>query len=242
LNEDPSKDHFLYRLLNPRSICVFGANNDLLRTMGSMQLRNCIAGGGLSGHLYPIHPSLEEVQGIKSYKSVFDLPETPDLAFIILRPSVVPQVLDECGQKGIKSAIITSGGFREIGPDGVELSKKLEEITKKYDMRFIGPNCLGVYNGYFHYPEKEDAYFNTFWIYLPHRRGNISIVSQSGTIAAQTAWHSNYMGVKIGKSISIGNERNIDVVDFLEYLKDDSQTDVIGLYLEEVKRGKEFIK
>lgn len=241
-SEDPSKEHFLYRILNPNSICVFGANNNLLNTMGSMQLRNIITGGISKDKVYPIHLKLDEVQGIKAYKSVLDLPKTPDLAFLILPPKIVPQVLDECGQKGIRRAIITSGGFRESGPDGMKLSKQIDEIAKKYDMRFIGPNCLGIYNGYFQYPEREDTYINTFWIYVPHKRGNISLVSQSGTIAAQTAWHSNNIGVKIGKSISVGNERNIDIVDFLEFFKKDPQTKVIGLYIEEIKRGKEFIE
>ena len=236
------KNHFLYKILNPKTMCVFGANNNLIATMGSMQLRNCIAGGGLEGNVYPIHPRLENVQGFKAYKSVLDLPIVPDLAFIILPPNAVPEVMEQCGQKGIRYLIITSGGFRESGPDGIKLSQKIDEIAKKYNMRFIGPNCLGIYNGWFHYPEKQNAYINTFWIYVPHKRGNISLISQSGTIAAQTAWHTNTMGVKIGKSISIGNERNIDIVDFLEYFKDDPQTDVIGIYLEEVKRGKEFIK
>ncbi len=241
-DENLSKNHFLYKILNPKSMCVFGANNNLIQTMGSMQLRNCLAGGGFDENIYPIHPRLENVQGFKAYKSVLDLPIVPDLAFIILPPKVVPEVMEECGQKGIKNLIITSGGFRESGPDGIKLSQKIDEIAKKYEMRFIGPNCLGVYNGWFHYPEKENAYINTFWIYVPHKRGNISLVSQSGTIAAQTAWHTNRLGVKIGKSISIGNERNIDIVDFLEFFRDDPQTEVIGIYLEEVKRGKEFIK
>ena len=241
-SEHPLKDHFLYKILNPKSLCVFGANNNLLETMGSMQLRNCLAGGGFDENVYPIHPRLDKIQGYKAYKSVLDLPVIPDLAFIILRPGVVPQVMEECGQKGIKHLIITSGGFRESGPDGVKLSHKINDIAKKYDMHFIGPNCLGVYNGWFDYPEKKNAYFNTFWIYIPHKRGNISLVSQSGTIAAQTAWKTNNIGAKIGKSLSIGNENNIDLVDILDYLKDDPQTDVIGLYIEEIKRGKEFIK
>ncbi|MFX1257558.1 MAG: CoA-binding protein [Promethearchaeota archaeon] len=241
-NRDPYQESFLYPILNPKSICVFGANNNLLTTMGSMQLRNILAGGGLNGNIYPIHPRLDKVQGNKAYKSVFDLPEIPDLAFLILPANAVPQVMEECGQKGIKRLIITSGGFRESGPKGVKLSIEIDKIAKKYNMRFIGPNCLGIYNGWYGYPEKKKTYFNTFFIYIPHKRGNISLLSQSGTIAAQTAWHTNELGVKIGKSISIGNERNIDIVDFLEFFRDDPQTDVIGIYLEEIKRGKEFIK
>jgi acetyltransferase len=237
-----TKDHFLNSFLNPRSIAVFGANNNLLTTMGSMQLRNIIAGGGFNSNIYPVHPRLDNVQGFKAYKSVMDLPIIPDLAFLILPTRAVPQVMEECGEKGIKNLLITSGGFREIGEEGVKLSKKIDDITTKHNMRFIGPNCLGIYNAWYGFPEKENAYINTFWPYATPKRGNISIISQSGTIAAQTFWHAKEMGVNISKSVSIGNERNIDMVDFLDYFKDDPQTEVLGLYIEEIKRGKEFIK
>ncbi|MHA1499591.1 MAG: CoA-binding protein [Promethearchaeota archaeon] len=238
---EPFKDHFLHSLLNPKSITIFGANNNLLTTMGSMQLRNIIAGGGVD-EIYPVHPRLDKIQGFKAYKSVLELPITPDLAFLILPTRAVPQVMEECGKKGIKNLLITSGGFREIGKEGIELSKKIDEISKKYKMRFVGPNCLGIYNGWYGFPEKKEAYFNTFWPYAIPERGNISIISQSGTIAAQLFWHAKEMGVRISKSLSVGNERNIDMVDFLEYFRDDPQTGVIGLYIEEIKRGKEFIK
>jgi len=208
----PNKDHFLYPILNPKSIAIFGANNNLLTTMGSMQLRNIRAGKGLDNNIFPIHPRLDKVQGYKAYKSVMDLPIIPEMAFLILPTNVI------------------------------ELSKKIDEIARNYGIRFIGPNCLGIYNGWYGYPEKENAFFNTFWPYAIPQRGNVSIVSQSGTIAAQTFWHAKEYGVKISKSLSVGNERNIDMVDCLEYLKNDPQTDVIGLYIEEIKRGKQFIK
>ncbi len=235
------KDHFLHSFLNPRSIAVFGANNDLLNTMGSMQLRNIIAGEGVDD-IYPVHPRLDKIQGFKAYQSVLELPVTPDLAFLILPTRIVPQVMEECGEKGIKNLLITSGGFREIGKDGVQLSQEIDKIAKKYKMRFIGPNCLGIYNAWYRFPEKEDAYLNTFWPYAVPKKGNISIISQSGTVAAQTFWHAKEMGVNISKSLSVGNERNIDMVDFLEYFKNDPHTGVIGLYIEEIKRGKEFIQ
>jgi len=235
-----NKNHFLYSILNPKSICVFGANNNLMSTMGSMQLRNIIA-GGFKGPIYPIHLRLEEVQGIKAYKSVLDVPDSPELAFIILPPKVVPKVMEECGQKGVKSLIITSGGFREGGPEGAKLSDQIDEIAKKYGMRFIGPNCLGIYNGWYD-PKNEDTHINTMWIYKRTPRGRISIISQSGTIACHLNWYGERMGAKIGQSISVGNERNVDLVDFLEYFRDDPYTNVIGLYIEEIKRGREFIE
>lgn len=231
--------HYLHEILNPESVCVYGANNNLLGTMGSMQLRNLKS--GFKGNIYPIHPKLKTIQGLKAYKSVLDISETPGLAFIILPPHIVPQVLEECGQKGVKRAIIVSGGFRESQDErGWDLTRKLEEISKKYEIRFIGPNCLGVYNGWYG-SEDNDNYLMTFWPYQVPELGKVSIISQSGTIAAQTFWYARNIGVKISKSISVGNEVNVDMVDLLGYMKEDPQTNVIGLYIEEVKRGKEFI-
>jgi len=241
-NENPSEDHFLHSIINPKSIAIFGANNKFLDTMGAMQLRNIIAGGFAKNKIFPIHPKLDIIQGLKTYKSVLDLSEVPDLALIILRPDVVPEVLEQCGLKGIKNIIITSGGFREIGKKGIMLSQTIDDIAKKYNMRFVGPNCLGVYNGWYDYPENKNSYFNTMWIYKVPERGKISIAAHSGTVASHLFWFCRQIGVKIGKSLSIGNERNIDLVDILEYYKDDPQTDVIGLYIEEIKRGKEFIQ
>jgi acyl-CoA synthetase (NDP forming) len=237
--DHPLQKHFLHAFLNPESITIFGANNEYIGTMGAMMLRNIIFGGFPKDKIFPIHPKLDMIQGLKAYKSVLDLPEIPDLAHIILRPNIVPQVFEECGQKGIKRAIITSGGFREIGNE--LLYKQVIEIAKKYNLRFIGPNCLGVYNAWYRYPELPDDMFNTMWIYATPERGKISIVAHSGTIASHIFWFCKEVGAKIGKSFSIGNEDDIDIVDCLNYLKDDPETTVIGLYIEEIKRGKEFV-
>jgi acyl-CoA synthetase (NDP forming) len=238
--ENLSNKHFLYPFLNPKSICVFGANNEFLSTMGAMQLRNIIFGGFPKNKIFPIHPKLKEIQGLKAYINVLEVPEIPELALIILRPKIVPQVLEECGQKGIKHAIITSGGFREVG--NLELNKKVAQIAAKYDIRFIGPNCLGVYNSWYRHPEFKETSLNTMWIYATPERGNISIIAQSGTVASHIFWICREMGVKIGKAVSIGNEDSIDTVDFLDFFRNDPQTSVIGIYIEEVKRGREFIK
>jgi acyl-CoA synthetase (NDP forming) len=242
INRKNLNKHFLHRFLNPESIAVFGASNSFLDNMGAMMLRNIVFGGFPKEKIYPIHPKLENIQGLKAYKSILDLPEVPDLAFIILRPNKVPRVLEECGEKGVKHAIIVSGGFREFGSNGINLSQKIHDIAKNYNIRFIGPNCLGVYNAFYNYPEFVDKCFNTMWIYETPERGNISIIAHSGTVASHAFWFCKRIGVKIGKSLSTGNEENIDLVDFLDYLKDDPQTDVIGLYIEEIKRGKKFIE
>ncbi len=242
INKNDLKNHFLHKFLNPESIAVFGASNSFLDNMGAMMLRNIIFGGVPKQKIYPIHPRLENIQGLRAYRSILDLQEIPELAFIILRPNKVPKVLEECGEKGVKRVVIVSGGFREYGSDGIELSQKIHDIAKNYNIRFIGPNCLGIYNAFYNYPDFDDTCFNTMWIYKTPERGNISIIAHSGTVASHVFWFCKHIGVKIGKSFSIGNEENIDLVDFLDYLKDDPQTDVIGLYIEEIKRGKEFIE
>ncbi|MBD3255867.1 MAG: hypothetical protein GF383_12295 [Candidatus Lokiarchaeota archaeon] len=235
-----NSNHYMDSFLNPESLCIFGANNEFLSTMGAMMCRNIIAGGFLKENLYPIHPKLSEVQGMKAYKSVLDLPTTPELALIILRPDTVAQVLEECGKKGIKRAIITSGGFREVGD--VNLSQRISEIAQKYNMKFIGPNCLGVYNAWYKYPEVKNTRFNTMWIYEVPEKGNVSIIAHSGTLASHVFWYCKKIGLKIARSFSIGNEKDIDMLDILEYLKDDPYTKVIGLYIEEIKRGNQFIE
>ena len=96
-NLKPDRDNYIEEILNPRSICVFGANNDLMTTMGSMQFQNIIRGGGFNGNIFPVHPRLDKVQGIQAYNSVFEIPIIPDLAFIILATRIVPQGMEECG-------------------------------------------------------------------------------------------------------------------------------------------------
>ncbi|MFX0060462.1 MAG: CoA-binding protein, partial [Candidatus Heimdallarchaeota archaeon] len=224
-DRDMLKNHFLHQFLNPDSIAVFGASNSFLDNMGAMMLRNIISGGFPKQKIYPIHPKLEKIQGLKAYKSILNLPEIPDLAFIILRPDKVPNVLEECGEKGVKRVIIVSGGFREYGYDGIKLSQNIDGIAGRYGIRFIGPNCLGVYNAFYNYPEFENTCLNTMWIYETPERGNISIIAHSGTVASHAFWYCKKIGVKIGKSLSTGNEENIDLVDFLDYLKNDPETD-----------------
>jgi len=232
--------HFLHDFLCPKSIAIYGANNTFGTTMGTMQLVRII-NSNYKGKIYPIHLRLEKVLGYKAYKSIAEVPEIPDLVIIVLPPQVVPQVFKECGEKGVKRIVVISGGFRELtGDRSNTLTRDIVEIAEKYGMRFIGPNCLGLYNGWI-YPE-DDATFNMMLWKAEIKRSKFSIASQSGTLASQLWLDSEYPDFNVGKAISVGNEANIDLVNFLEYFKDDEETEVIGLYIEEIKRGQEFIQ
>jgi acetyltransferase len=229
----------LETILNPHGIVIFGANNTF-STMGTGQMADILH--GYPGKVFPIHPKLDTVLGLQAYKSVLDIPpeEEIDLAFIVIPAKYVPQALDECGQRGIKHAVIVTAGFRETGND--DLNDQLISVARNYGIRFVGPNCFGFYNHNISWAQSETgAVINTTWIPLEMRNGGVSIASQSGTYASHIFITAQNMGMGVNKTISVGNEASIDLVDCLEYFEQDPSTRVIGLYIEEVHRGREFM-
>jgi len=234
-----SKHHFLHGFLNPKSIAIYGANNKG-NSLAALQIMNLIK-SGYDGNVYPIHLKLQTVMGFKAYKSIADVPEIPDLVVIVLPAKVVPQIFRECGVKGVKRIVLISGGFRElIGDRKNTLTEEINDIAKEYGIRFIGPNCLGVFNNWYG-PEKENKSFNIF-IWENLKRSKFSIASQSGTLSCHIWYDPENLDLGLSRSLSVGNEANIDIVDCLEYYKDDPYTEIIGIYIEELKRGKRFLE
>ena len=238
-------NHPLDTILNPRSIAFFGANN-AATTMGTTQLQNILY-AGYPGKVFPIHPRLDAVLGLKAYKKLADVPknENIDLAILVISAEHLIPVLEECGKRGIKHAVVITAGFREVG--NTDLNTKLRNITRKYGIRFLGPNCIGFFNNYLDWvdeSQKEDNHIaiNTTWIPIQPKKGGVSFASQSGTFACHTFFASERLGMRFSKTISVGNEMDIDLVDCLEYLEQDPHTRVIGMYIEEIKRGREFIE
>ncbi|MFX0002139.1 MAG: CoA-binding protein [Candidatus Hodarchaeota archaeon] len=234
-----NETHFLHGFLNPKSLAIYGANNKG-NSLAGLQIMNLIK-SGFVGKVYPIHLKLESVMGFKAYKSIGDVPEIPDLVIIVLPAKVVPQIFKECGEKGVKRIILISAGFRElIGDLKNTLTEQINEIAKKYGIRFIGPNCLGVYNNWYE-PEEENKSFNIY-IWENLKRSKFSIASQSGTLSCHIWYDPENLDLGLGRSLSVGNEADIDIVDCLEYYKDDKYTEIIGIYLEEIKKGKKFLE
>ena len=188
----------------------------------------------LRAPLYPIHRQAEEILGYKVYRSVSELPDIPDLAVLVLPSHVVGPTLEECGDKGIKNAVIVSGGFREVNSEGRDLEAQLSEIASRYGMRLVGPNCLGVAN-----PHSK---LNTTTFPYTARPGYIGMVSQSGSFVTQIFNYVDKMGLGFSTAFSVGNEVDVDVVDCLEYLAACPHTKVIALYLEGLKRGRDFVE
>ena len=222
----------LYPIINPRSIAFFGASNTFTR-MGSMMLSS-VQALGYEGRIYPIHREEKQVRGHQAYTRVTDLPEVPDLAIIVLPTEIVCRTLEECGKKGIRHAIVVSGGFREAGPEGALLQKELEAIARKYGIRFLGPNCLGVANPYLK--------LNPTTITAEGPPGFVGLASQSGSFITQMFDYLHRHGMGFSAAVSVGNEANIDLVDCMEYLAVCPHTKVIALYVEGISRGEKFIE
>ena len=165
---------------------------------------------GYEGAIYPIHTTEKEVRGHKAYQSIMDVPEVPDLAIIILPTEIVCETMEACGQKGIKHAIVVSGGFREAGPEGKERQKSLQDIAMRYGIRFLGPNCLGVAN-----PHLK---LNPTPITAEGPPGFVGLASQSGSFITQMFNYLHRQGMGFSAALSVGNEANVDIVDCLEYL------------------------
>ncbi|MEM2856037.1 MAG: acetate--CoA ligase family protein [Candidatus Nitrosocaldaceae archaeon] len=218
--------------MNPKSIAVIGAS-EKSGSIGKAIITNIK--NGYKGKIFPITPSSDTVFGIKAYKSVLDVDEKIDLAVIATPSKIVPMVLEECGKKGIKGAIIITAGFKEIGGEGEILQEQIKEIGKRYGIRIIGPNCLGVMN------LSPDTMMNSTFLKVTPKSGNIALVSQSGAICAALVEDAIAQDIGFSAVVSIGNKVDFDECDILEMLMESKETKVIVMYLEEIMDGKRFV-
>ena len=225
------KDSSVYPIIYPKSIAFFGASNRF-SAMGTNQLSS-LKSLGFEGRVYPIHPHENRVLGFNAYQSVLDLPEIPDLAIMVLPTGIVPGVMDECGRKGIKHAVVVSGGFNEVGGQGAELEKELKAAAERHGIRFLGPNCLGVAN--------PDHQFNMTFLPFTGRPGFIGLASQSGSLITQMFGYLDRCGLGFSTGISVGNEADVDIVECMEFLAACPKTKVIALYIESIRRGRAFM-
>jgi len=221
----------LYTLANPESIVFFGASNSF-SAMGTNILVSLLA-SGFPGPVYPVHPTEKTVRKLTAYESVLDLPQAPDLAVMVLPTRLVCETMEACGKKGVKSAVVVTAGFSEVSEEGAREEEKLVAIAKKYGIRFLGPNCLGVAN-----PHKK---LNTTFFRAEGRPGYIGLASQSGSFVTQMFNYLARLGTGFSTAFSVGNAKNIDLVDCLEYLGECPHTKVIAMYVEGLERGREFL-
>ncbi len=219
----------LETFFKPKAIAVVGASKDS-RKIGHAALKNLLI-SDYQCKIYPINPKEETILGLKCYKKVTDIPGNIDLVLISVPAEIVPSVLKDCKEKNVKNVIIISSGFSEIGNH--DLENELKEIIKDSNMRVLGPNVMGYKNA----SNGLDARFD----YGNPRKGNIAIISQSGALGIGMIYLANneYMGVS--KIVGVGNKIDIDDDDLIDYFANDPETKVIGLYIEAVKDGREFM-
>jgi len=224
----------LQSLLSPRSVAVIGASRGA-GTLGRIILRSLLD-AEFTGVIYPVNPNADVIMSIKTYPSVLDIPGNVDLAIIVVPSKTVLQVAEECGRKGVRAMVVISDGFRERGPIGVKNEGLLRGIARKYDMRLVGPNCMGIIN-----TDPKINLNGTFSRVFPPR-GNVAFLSQSGAMGLVTLRHASDLNIGISSFISVGNRADVSTNDMLEYWEKDKATKVILLYLESFGNPRKFAR
>jgi len=223
--------HPLEDLFHPRSIAVVGASAD--EQQRGSGFTNALLQAGFRGKIYPVNPKYPVIQGLKSYPRVTDIPDPVDYVISSVPAHVVPTMLEDCGQKGVKVVHLYTARFSETGREGtLELEQEVLGIARKHGMRLIGPNCMGLY-----YP-KEGISFRPG---MPKQSGPVGLISQSGQMVGEITTMASERGVYFSKAISYGNALDLNECDYLEYLAQDVDTTVILMYVEGLRDARRFL-
>ena len=217
----------------PRGVAVIGASREPGK-VGYMVLYNLK--NSFPGPVYPVNPRAREILGLPAYRSVLEVPDPVDLAVVAVPARIVPRVAEEAGRRGVRGLIVLSAGFREVGGEGVLLERRLVGIARRYGMRIVGPNCIGVYS-------PSTGVNATF--FDPRRQGfpgpgPIAFLSQSGALGAAVLDWAEMRGIGVSRFVSLGNKADVDEADLLHYLRGDPETWSVAMYVEGVTDGQRF--
>jgi acetyl coenzyme A synthetase (ADP forming)-like protein len=221
-------------IFRPASIAVVGAS----RSPGGIgyEIVHNLVEHGYRGALYPVNPNARFVHSIPAYRSVLEIPGALDLAVIAVPKACVLEVVDECGQKGVPALVVISAGFKEVGGAGVELERALLERVKRFGMRLVGPNCIGVLN------TEPDVSMNATFAPTTPPAGPVSFVSQSGAMGVTILDYAATYGIGIHHFVSMGNRADVSSNDLLEYWGAEEATKVILMYLESFGNPRNFTR
>jgi len=217
---------------HPRGIAVIGASENPTKLSHGV-LRNLVT-HGYGGPVYPVNPRSGAMLGLRVYTSVAEVPDPVDLAVIVLSADRTVEAVEACGRRGIQAAVLIASGFGELGAGGRERETQLREIARQYDMRFIGPNCVGVVDTY--------APIDTTFIRTMPVQGTIGFVSHSGAVCGGTMDWASAVGVGFSRILSLGNQADVDVADALDSLAADPHTRVVAAYVESLPDGRRFVE
>ncbi len=222
----------LDKIFNPERIALIGVSNNP-KSIGGIVLNNLI-GSGFEGVIYTVNPRHEAIMGIACYPDVKNLPRIPDLAVIATNAKLVPQIVRECGEAGIKGIIILSAGFKESGSEGKKLEDQIKSELAKFDgMRVIGPNCVGIM--------VPDLHLNTTFTHGMPRKGNIAFISQSGAVCTTILDWALEENIGFSYFVSIGNTMDVNFGDLIDYFGQDPTTKSIVLYIESITEAHKFM-
>jgi acyl-CoA synthetase (NDP forming) len=218
-------------IFRPKAVALVGASNNPAK-WGGMVLNRMLS-GGFRGRIYPVNPKETEIFGIQAYPNVLEIPDAVDLAVFTIPAAHMPKAMQSCVEKGIKGGVIISADFAETGETGEALQKETVRIARAGGLRFVGPNGNGIWT--------SAACLNASPIPGP-TPGPLAFVSQSGMFGGVTIIASQERGFGLSKFISVGNQADLTLSDYLEYLAQDEDTKVIGLYVEGFKDGRRFLR
>jgi acyl-CoA synthetase (NDP forming) len=230
---EPKEREALDKFFYPQSVAIIGASAEPKKT-GYVWVKNFVE-YGYKGKIYPINPKEDEILGFKAYKSVLDVPNEIDLVIFIVPAAAMVKIMEECVQKKIPAGIIHSAGYAETGKEGVLLQQKLVEMARQGGMKLIGPNCVGILCPESGHPWARRSTF-------PKDVGGVSVISQSGGGGGYFINMGEVRGIAFSKFISIGNECDVSVIDFMDYLRDDPKTNAVFVYLEGFRDGQRFLE
>ena len=221
-------------LFRPRAVAVIGASANPY-SIGHIVVRNLVD-YGFKGPIFPINPKGGHIRSIKAYRSISEVPDQVDLVNISIKADYIPAVMEECGKKGVKFAIVHSAGFKEVGEEGLAREKKMVEIAHHYGMRVYGPNCQGIQNS-----DPEISVYANF-TFVPMKPGNISIIAQGGGMGELLKLHLHKVGLGHRLYCSYGNECDLTMPEILEYYGQDEGTRVIMMQTESFKDPRAFLE
>jgi acyl-CoA synthetase (NDP forming) len=223
-------DYWQY-LFSPASVAVIGASNTP-GSWGNNAMKGALSAG--NKRVYPVNPNSPEVMGKTAYKSVVEIPDTIDLAVIVVPEKLVPEVMRECVAKAVRAAIIITSGFAETGEPGRKLEAEVLAIARQGGIRFIGPNSMGHAD--------TGSKLSTFGQMMDVPRGPVAVLSQSGSTCMKIVRALAEVGVSCSKYVSTGNEADLYLEDYLEYLAGDDSTQLIAAYIEGLRDGRRFFR
>jgi acetyltransferase len=218
-------------LFEPESMAVIGASSSPYK-WGNWMISRPI-NSGYRGRIYPVNPKETKILGLKAYPNLKDITDPVDMTIFTIPAPLVPEAMKGCVEKGIRVAIVISAGFAETGEEGKRLQDRVLAIAREGGIRFMGPNVMGMWS--------SPSRFNTAFPFTP-LSGHISFVSQSGTMGGYLLQVANAKGYGFNKFISVGNQADLDIAEYLEYLGEDPETRVIVLYIEGLKKGDQFLR